>query len=137
MSRLSLVAVGALALFGQTPLAQSSCPHVDGVFQDMHDGDQKHVVVSGANLTITPHGNNETWVIDAPFDDVHCTAQVNFDVPGKPSPPPVPLLLSVWSLSSVTASPKVGLQFTDPSSTIAPSPTQPLNMWVLLSGSDR
>ena len=38
-------------------------------------------------LTITPHGNKESWKVEAKFDNENdCVASVNFDVPGKPNP---------------------------------------------------
>ena len=35
------------------------------------------------------HGNNESWVVEAALDVVHCNASVDFHVAGKPAPPPV------------------------------------------------
>ena len=59
----------------------------------------------------------------------NCVASVDFDVPGKPSPPPVALDATVWRLSSADGHSKVAFEFTDPSKTIAPA-TTPLNAWV-------
>ena len=66
----------------------AECPtDFSATFADMHDGDQKTVAISGAAMTITPANNNETWVIAAELDPVWCNATIDFNVPGKPSPP--------------------------------------------------
>jgi hypothetical protein len=103
------------------------------VFNDMHDGDAKEIRVSGSRLdkdklTIKPHGNSQKWTVVATFDS-DCIANVNFDVPGKPNPPPVPLAARVWSMVSIGYLERDSLLFTDPSATIA-SPIVPLNAWL-------
>lgn len=105
------------------------------VFDDMHDGDQKDVsdVVAAAgakeSMHIIPYGNNQTWTVVAPFDEQDCTALVNFNVPGKPGPPPVSLTATPWKMQNGAGQSKQTIEFTDPTSTIAP-PTTPLNGWV-------
>lgn len=108
------------------------CSGVDAVFFDMHDGDEKRIVTEGSTLTITPHGNNETWSVQSELDD-NCKAIVDFNVTGKPSPPPVPLQGQFWLMSAFNSAPKLTFEFTDPSATIVPSTTQPLNHWVQAS----
>ena len=103
------------------------------VFSDMHDGDAKEIRVGGTRtdkdkLTIKPHGNNQTWTVQATFDS-SCIASVNFDVPGKPNPPPVALGAREWGLVSIGGLARDALIFTDPSATIAPA-TLPLNAWL-------
>merc|ERR1719163_1111722 len=103
------------------------------VFSDMHDGDAKEIRVGGTRtdkdkLTIKPHGNNQTWTVQATFDS-SCIASVNFDVPGKPNPPPVALDAREWGLVSIGGLARDALIFTDPSATIAPA-TLPLNAWL-------
>ena len=103
------------------------------VFQDMHDGDAKEIRVTGSltdknELTIKPHANKQTWTVKAKFD-TNCIASVNFDVPGKPNPPPVPLDARVWSMVSIGRLERDSLIFTDPSATIAPA-IVPLNTWL-------
>ena len=94
----------------------------------MHDGDEKELKTerSGA-LHITPYKNDEKWSVDATFDN-ECIASVDFQVPGKPNPPPVPLSARVWSMESIAGADKNVLEFTDPSGTLA-RPNQPLNIW--------
>lgn len=102
------------------------------VVNDMHDGDQKLLKVSheSNDFKITPYNNNQTWKIAARFDNDHdCTALVNFDVPNKPNPPPVPLNGRVWGMASIGGADKNALLFTDPSGNIA-NPEKPLNVWV-------
>ena len=100
----------------------------------MHDGDAKEIRVSGTRLdkdklNIKPHDNGQKWSIDATFDS-DCIANVNFNVPGKPSPPPVPLAARVWSMVSIGYLERDSLIFTDPSATIASSAITPLNAWL-------
>ena len=107
---------------------------------DMHDGDEKAIVIDGNAMTITPHGSNETWVIETTVDDNSCSAIVDFNVPGKPGPPPVPLLASFVSTTLATdefqcndaESCAYYVKFTDPSGTLVDSTTYPLNVWVSL-----
>ena len=107
------------------------------VMHDMHDGDQKLVdvialPVRGYVITITPHGNNQTWVIKANWDALNCNASINFDVPGKPGPPPVPLTLTYFRGHGGVGQPTGKFAvFSDPSGTLAPSAV-PLNTWVTL-----
>merc|ERR1719351_50165 len=56
-------------------------------------------------MTITPSGNSESWVVNAVFDPTWCNASVDFNVPGKPAPPPVNLTATV--LLSYTLGPDV------------------------------
>ena len=104
----------------------------DVVFMDMHDGDCKSVTRDGDSMTIKPHDNNETWVVHALIDSTHCNATVDFNVPGKPNPPPVNLTATFWRMVHPSTSEyKSALEFTDPSGTLAP-PTMPLNVWIMV-----
>merc|ERR1712151_291694 len=87
--------------------------------------------ISGTSLTIKPNGNNQTWIVKSEVDTKSCSANINFDVPGKPSPPPVNLQAMLTSISSVTTT-KTEFEFTDPSGTLA-APIMPLNQWVEIS----
>jgi len=82
-------------------------------------------------LQIKPSGNNETWVVDAELDSKSCSAVIDFNVPGKPGPPPVNLTATLWASRSAKGS-KSELEFTDPSGTLAEG-SFPLNHWVELS----
>jgi hypothetical protein len=117
------------------------------VFVDMHDGDEKMVSITNsphapgdyyvdsddvARLTIVPHGNDQAWVVEVELY-MNCTAQVNFNVPGKPSPPPVPLHMTLYKLESAPGVlQSLAMGFTDPSITIARTPIYPLNCWLEL-----
>jgi hypothetical protein len=108
-----------------------SCPRtLKAVYADIHDGDKKEVTISGSSLTIRPSGNNQTWVVEAQVDRETCSASVDFNVPGKPSPPPVNITISLWYAASY-ARYKTEWEFTDPSGTLAPK-AFPLNRWVEL-----
>jgi len=102
-----------------------------GVYADMHDGDQKSVTVSGSGMVIKPSGNNETWEVDAKYCCHSGSATVDFNVPGKPNPPPVKLLATQYILKSA-GSEKRAFEFTDPSGTLAEK-AMPLNHWVGLT----
>merc|ERR1712224_733460 len=101
------------------------CPSdLAAVFADMHDGDKKQVTVKGTDMTITPADNNQKWMVKAKLDGDSCVALVDFNVPGKPNPPPRKLALSLWNLYSVYQggfAQKVEFEFTDPSGKLAES----------------
>jgi hypothetical protein len=67
-------------------------------YSDMHDGDQKVIVMDctapgeTCSLHITPKNATEVWNITASIYKSNCSGMVDFNVPGKPSPPPWPLL---------------------------------------------
>mmetsp|Transcript_38180 Transcript_38180/g.89765 ORF Transcript_38180/g.89765 Transcript_38180/m.89765 type:complete len:147 (-) Transcript_38180:58-498(-) len=103
-----------------------------GVFADIHDGDMKRVQLSADSKTVTikPYNNTQTWEVNAVWSDVSCSASVDFNVPGKPNPPPVPLMMSYYASYGGRGQPTLGTQvFTDPSGTLA-KPDFPLNTWI-------
>ena len=114
------------------------CGHFDEtLFADIHDGDHKLLTLDDDNqLMIRSANPEESWEIVASVDSWNCTALIEFRVPGKPSPPPVPLLATFWNMHSTSAHRKTTIEFTDPSGTLA-SPTDPLNHWVALSREER
>ena len=92
----------------------------------------KKVLIQDKTLTIKPHGNNQTWAVTSAFDTEHCSAVIDFNVPGKPGPPPVDLLATIYLLEAQNSGKKnPSIQFTDPSGTLKP-PTFPLNQWVMI-----
>jgi hypothetical protein len=105
-----------------------------GVFADLGDGDEKHISFSpdGA-MTITPHGNNQTWQVNAMLSTDFCNATVDFHVPGKPSPPPVKdLTATIFVMAALDdGADKLMVQWTDPSGFLSP-PTYPIGAWVLV-----
>eukprot|EP00931_Biecheleriopsis_adriatica_P069515 TRINITY_DN43352_c0_g1_i1.p1 TRINITY_DN43352_c0_g1~~TRINITY_DN43352_c0_g1_i1.p1 ORF type:complete len:293 (+),score=33.64 TRINITY_DN43352_c0_g1_i1:75-881(+) len=115
--------------------ASYQCEKLDAVYADIHDGDQKRIIISGGTLTIVPHGNNETWQVVTSIDPNFCNASIDFNVPGKPSPPPVNLTATLfWStiLLPIGAAMKTEFEFTDPTGKLA-APDFPLNRWVQLN----
>jgi len=106
------------------------CPtSLSAVYADMHDGDQKEIIISGSSMTIKPSGNNQTWVVKSVVDAESCSATINFNVPGKPGPPPVNLTATLVQSFADQAGPKYEFEFTDPSGTLAGA-GYPLNHWV-------
>jgi hypothetical protein len=128
MSRL-IVAVLACAAV----VSSGGCPtKMDAVFADQHDGDEKRIVIDGSAMTITPFANNETWVVDAVVDETLCSASIDFNVEGKPNPPPCNLNATLfWAMSASTT--KYTWEFTDPSGTLSADPNFPLNTWVQIA----
>jgi len=105
-----------------------ACPKsIDGIFLDIHDGDEKALEVHDGIMKINPYGNDETWTIQAAFDEDSCSASVDFNVDGKPNPPPVPLTLTLWEATS-NGQRKTLVEFTDPSGTLDAA-DKPLNHW--------
>ena len=163
MLRLLFLVVAAAAMqcpFGVWP------PRTDvhSVFSDIHDGDMKCLTVKNGTdtLTITPYKTpKDTWVVEFVFNFTSCQGLVDFRVPGKPNPPPVPLMFSSASLEagdhaafssgtspwtqpfpfpwfpSPTGAPTQRVAvFSDPSGTIA-HPSVLFNFWVLNMTSDQ
>ena len=120
----SLIAILALAA------GQLECPpSLDAVYADMHDGDQKQITIDGSTLTILPYNNNETWIVSSTLDIPSCSASVDFNVDGKPSPPPVNLTATFLYTVTASSVKKSTWEFTDPTGTLADS-SYPLNHWV-------
>jgi hypothetical protein len=88
------------------------------------------VKIDGANVTITSNDPAQTWEIKTTMDADTCIAMVDFDVPGKPAPPPVPLAM-VTIHAAYSAGSGTWFTFVDPTGTLA-DPTYPLNAWVAL-----
>lgn len=120
------------------PERKFRCPtEVSLDFQDVHDGDAKHVEIKGEEMIITPVGSDPhwgpvAWKVKAKFDQKSCSALVDFDVAGKTDHPPVPLLATYWFDENQMAYAKEyreTLEFTDPSGTLAEA-SMPLNRWI-------
>lgn len=106
------------------------------ILGDMHDGDKKAVKISGSRekerMQITPYGSGESWSVTADLNDNNdCKASVDFNVPGKPNPPPVPLDARIWGMVCIkeTEKDKTAILFQDPSGTID-EPSALVNVWV-------
>lgn len=121
------------------------CLGLTGTYQDEHDGDRKHINATAGTMTITPAveveqqpmtasaGASAAWVVRVAANADGCpTGLVDFNVPGKPNPPPVPLRVRVYTLAQADGEPPPEhvwmLEFTDPSGTLG-SPSVPLNVW--------
>ena len=66
------------------------------------------------------------------MDPIFCNAFVDFNVPGKPNPPPSKLTATVWKQSRFLPTATLGktaIIFTNPGGNLASS-SVPLNMWV-------
>ena len=111
--------------------AAFDCPSSGNfTFGDMHDGDAKSVALAGAAVTIRPAFNSETWEIDATVSATNCSAMINFDVPGKPSPPPCALAATAWKLEDELGGVTRMWEYTDVLGCITKDTKKPLNAWV-------
>lgn len=104
---------------------------------DIHDGDQKQIKsITWNSFKINPLPDTSKWQVGGTFD-INCVAIVDFNVSGKTDYPPVPLKMAMWIMQSdaISATVKLGFEFTDPSETLAPR-SQPLNIWISSALSD-
>lgn len=113
---------------------EPSCPSGEFVFQDEHDGDQKQITITGEALTIRPFNNTQAWAVTTTLDASTCAANIDFNVVGKPDPPPVNLTMTIYTLGLrqlKRCSSKQAAIFTDPTGVLA-APGFPLNTWIEL-----
>merc|ERR1711976_369860 len=115
-----------------------TAPRKGLVVGDIHDGDKKSIEVSArrsfsgfiTTMTVKPYQNDESWTVKGQLD-ANCEATVDFNVAGKPNPPPVPLQVKAWDMVSVALDDNVpdkkAILFQDPSETIGDGI---LNVWV-------
>lgn len=99
-------------------------------FQDMHDGDVKTVSLAKGVLSL---GQQGVWNLSTPLDPKTCKATVDFSKSSKPAKPPVPLVVSVSSTKGAPDG-SIIMTWTDPTKTISPSASFPLNIWESVSG---
>jgi len=120
------------------------------IVADMHDGDQKSITMSKidqahAKMTIKPYANNQTWIVETilTLSEAAVVGVVDFQVPGKPGPPPCNLTVSLMYSpdpcmlhmfrKGMHGPQKRALEFTDHTGTISKDPKVPLNTWVELT----
>merc|ERR1712032_509423 len=113
---------------GFAAVAQS-CDLKEGVYADMHDGDEKVVSITDGAMTITSANRTQTWRVETTLDCSTHKAMVDFDVPGKADHPPVPIQATLYTSLSAAAE-KTTFVFTDTSGQLVDDATFPLNQWV-------
>ena len=127
-----VLAVAAIFISKSSFCVRADClPTIPLVLDDIHDGDQKQIKsITWDTFVLQSYPNTSTWTIEGKFD-INCVALIDFNVPGKENPPPVPLKMAMWIMESIAypSAVKLAFEFTDPSETLAPR-TQPLNMWL-------
>ena len=139
----SLLFAFAASLEQREPLAAAeNCVPPAGktysmVLSDIHDGDKKRFDITGssdpklASITLSPYNNSQSWTGHASWNGTGCFAMIDFNVPGKPPPPPVKLLMSYVFDAKLKQGPFFPMMsFTDPSGTIASKSTV-LNLWLV------
>lgn len=104
--------------------------------------DSDLVTFDDHSLVIGPYGSSkQSWRVKAHWDHEHCNATVNFNVPGKPSPPPVNLTATLYQVTGSTpphansSATATTLVFTDPTGTLAKA-GYPLNAWVQIDADE-
>lgn len=121
----------AMTLFTHRCAASSALDMDAMIFADMQSGAwEKEVTIKGSDMVIKPHGNNQTWAVNANLDLTLSRAIVDFNVPGMDDPPPVPLQVQLFTSVSARGSSKTTFLFTDDSGEIVDDPKFPLNQWV-------
>ena len=117
------------------------------VYVDEIDGDQKQITISKDGdkkdwyLTIEPYNSTEVWIVTTTIDDKTCVANVDFNVTGKPNPPPVNLTMTIHTLAlRHPCTTNLAAIFTDPTGYLNPigipgSADFPLNTWIQIPAS--
>ena len=60
------------------------------IFYDIHDNDYKKISINNNKIKIFPYKNREKWEVNCKLNS-NFSCFVNFNVKGKPNPPPIPL----------------------------------------------
>ena len=105
------------------------------LFADMHDGDAKDVEIStkDGKWYLTLSQDAPRWHLTTELDAKTSTAVVDFSKSAKPDKPPVPLQATVRMASGG----RVLIEWTDPSGTLNPDKTYPLNVWLTVGAWDK
>jgi hypothetical protein len=123
--------LGALVLvaLGSALPTGPSCGSITGeIFADMHDGDAKNVTLTEQGVITLSQTLPVAWSVTSKIDLDTCVASIDFSKSSKPDKPPVPLNARVLQSSVGT----LLLEFTDPSGTLNPNKTYPLNLWTTI-----
>ena len=104
-------------------------------FADMHDGDAKDVEITtrDGRWFLTLSQDAPRWKLTTELDAKTSTALVDFSKSAKPDKPPVPLKATVRMASGG----RVLIEWTDPSGTLNPDKTYPLNVWLSVGAWDK
>ena len=117
------------------------------VYVDEIDGDYKQITISKDGdkkdwyLTIEPYNSTEVWIVTTTIDVKTCMANVDFNVTGKPNPPPVNLTMTIHTLAlRHPCTTNLAAIFTDPTGYLNPigipgSADFPLNTWIQIPAS--
>lgn len=97
------------------------------IFYDIHDGDFKKIIFNGNNYRILPYKSKKKWIVNGKFDENY-TSMVNFNVKGKPNPPPINLQLRFGYIITNNNKKNLVALFFDPTGKISPK-NIPLNIW--------
>ena len=105
------------------------------LFADMHDGDAKDVEITthDGKWYLTLSQETPRWHLTTELDAKTSTAVVDFSKSAKPDKPPVPLQATVRMASGG----RVLIEWTDPSGTLNPDKTYPLNVWLSVGAWDK
>lgn len=97
------------------------------IFYDIHDKDYKKIIFNNNNnITILPFKSNKKWIVHSNINN-KLRGEVNFNVKGKPNPPPINIEIKFSFLQTDNKYILVALFF-DPTGKIS-LPNIPLNIW--------
>tara|TARA_B100001093_G_C26811405_1_gene1007737 strand:+ start:441 stop:863 length:423 start_codon:yes stop_codon:yes gene_type:complete len=96
------------------------------IFYDIHDSDYKKIIFKDNNYTILPFKSNQKWIVNGKLNS-DFTSMVNFNVKGKPNPPPIDIQLRLVNILDNNDK-NLAAVFFDPTGKISP-PNIPLNIW--------
>ena len=97
------------------------------IFYDIHDGDYKKIIFTDNNFSILPFKSNKKWIVNGKLD-IDYTSMVNFNVKGKPNPPPISIQLRLVYILNNNNKKNLVAIFFDPTGKISPK-NIPLNIW--------
>lgn len=98
----------------------------DLIFYDIHDNDYKKILINNNKIKIFPYKSREKWEVKCEIESNY-SCYVNFNVKGKPNPPPYPLEMKI---SQIISNKKLSLVilFFDPTGKLQKK-NIPLNIW--------
>mmetsp|Transcript_34306 Transcript_34306/g.103390 ORF Transcript_34306/g.103390 Transcript_34306/m.103390 type:complete len:240 (+) Transcript_34306:359-1078(+) len=127
----------ALALVRYAVLAAAAAagPVPTTLFADIGDGDAKNVSwgqsANGTWLLTMGQDVPVAWTLTTPLDPETWSASVDFSQSAKPKYPPVALKATIKQSTDNT----MLVEWTDPSGTLNPDATYPLNLWTTTAAS--
>jgi hypothetical protein len=101
-----------------SPINMNPCWNGEVVMTNLQNGEEHKVAVSGTDLSIVPT-QGVAWSVESELDINTCSSVVNFNVPGKASPPAMNLTV-IFFRATALAGPEeyMNMRFTDADGTL-------------------